>query len=112
MDLEKNWKEFLQHLTPERVAEAEASLKEWLGVETLAQKSFLDIGSGSGLFSLAARNMGAEVFSFDYDEDSVACTEYLKQKYDKNDNKWHIERGDILDETYLSKFSQYDIVYS
>ena len=30
----------------------------------------LDIGSGSGLFSLAARRLGARVHSFDYDTDS------------------------------------------
>lgn len=85
---------------------------EWLNVDNLKGKSFLDIGSGSGLFSLAARNMGAKVFSFDYDENSVACTKYLKDKFYHDDDKWCIEQGDILDKEYLSKFSKYDIVYS
>ena len=66
----------MRNLTEERIEEAERSLKEWLGTADLRGKSFLDIGSGSGLFSLAARNMGARVFSFDYDEDSVNCTKY------------------------------------
>ncbi len=108
----KNWKEFLNNLTDERIKEAEKSLCEWLGVENLQRKSFLDIGSGSGLFSLAARNLGATVFSFDYDENSVACTEYLKERFYPNDEKWTVERGDILNPEYLSQFNKYDIVYS
>lgn len=108
----ENWKEFLKNLNEERIKEAEKSLQEWLNVDDLHGKSFLDIGSGSGLFSLAARNMGARVYSFDYDENSVACTRYLKHKFYKNDENWTVERGDILDKDYLAKFDKFDIVYS
>ena len=108
----KNWKEFLENLTEERINEAERSLKEWLNTENLIGKSFLDIGSGSGLFSLAARNMGAKVFSFDYDDNSVGCTQYLKDKFYMNDDNWIVEHGDILSRKYLTKFHKYDIVYS
>lgn len=75
-------------------------------------KSFLDIGSGSGLFSLAARNMGARVHSFDYDEDSVGCTRYLKDTFYRDDARWQVERGDVLDKEYLAQFNKFDIVYS
>lgn len=107
-----NWKKFIRNLTGEQIGEAEKSLQEWIGLADLSGKSFLDIGSGSGVFSLAARNLGAEVFSFDYDKDSVACTRYLKERYYKGDRYWKVERGDILDQNYLSKFKKYDIVYS
>ena len=63
----KNWKSFLTILNDERVKQAEISLKTMLDVENLKGKTFLDIGSGSGLSSLAARNLGAKVFSFDFD---------------------------------------------
>ena len=46
-----------------------------------SSKKILDIGSGSGLFSLAARNLVARVFSFAYDPSSVWCTNELKKKY-------------------------------
>lgn len=108
----KNWKEFLENLTDERIKEAEKSLKEWLKTGNLQGKSFLDIGSGSGLFSLAAKNLGANVFSFDYDENSVGCTKYLKDMFYKDDPNWIVEQGDILNKEYLSKFGKYDIVYS
>lgn len=108
----KNWKNFLGSLNRQKIIEAEHSLSDWLGMKDLSGKTFLDIGSGSGLFSLAAKNLGAKVYSFDYDKDSVECTRYLKRKFYKNDKHWQVEQGDILDKEYLSKFNKYDIVYS
>jgi 2-polyprenyl-3-methyl-5-hydroxy-6-metoxy-1,4-benzoquinol methylase len=70
----QNWSRFLRTITPERVHQAETALQNMLGLSTLAGRTFLDIGSGSGLASLAARNLGASVFSIDYDPQSVACT--------------------------------------
>ena len=69
----ENWKKFLTRLNDERIKQAEISLKTMLEVENLEGKSFLDVGSGSGLFSLAARNLGAKVFSFDFDDFSGAA---------------------------------------
>jgi 2-polyprenyl-3-methyl-5-hydroxy-6-metoxy-1,4-benzoquinol methylase len=108
----KNWSAFLETLNEERIVEAESSLKSMLGVSTLAGKSFLDIGSGSGLFSLAAKRLGATVHSFDYDADSVACTETLKTRYFPGDLSWTVEQGSILDLKFLERFSPHDVVYS
>lgn len=70
-----NWREFLTTLDQNRVKEAERSLRESLQREHLEGKRFLDVGSGSGLFSLAARRLGARVYSFDYDLQSVSCAQ-------------------------------------
>jgi 2-polyprenyl-3-methyl-5-hydroxy-6-metoxy-1,4-benzoquinol methylase len=108
----RNWSSFLGLLNDERIIEAETSLKKMLGVESLAGKKFLDVGSGSGLFSLAARRLGASVFSFDYDPKSVACANELKKRYFLKDLNWVIKEGSALDAGFLSGLGQFDVVYS
>src|SRR5438552_12021640 len=97
----KNWSRFLALLDDGRIARAEESVKQMLEVENLEGQSFLDIGSGSGLFSLAARRLGARVHSLDYDPQSVACTKELRRRYCNNDRDWRIEEGSELDADYL-----------
>ncbi len=72
----------------------------------------MDVGSGSGLFSLAAHRLGATVFSFDYDQDSVNCTQSLKENYGNKDQAWSVQQGSVLDRAFLKQFGQVDIVYS
>ena len=108
----RNWAGFLKRLNAARIAEAEKNLIEFLGEKSLAGRSFLDVGSGSGLSSLAARRLGATVTSFDYDGQSVACTEELRRRYLPDDAAWIIEQGSVLDTEYLAGLGQFDIVYS
>src|SRR5205823_13815006 len=78
----RNWQHFLQNVDEERIAEAEKSLCSMLEIQDLRGKSFLDVGCGSGLFSLAAIRLGASrIHSFDFDPQSVACTQTLKRRY-------------------------------
>lgn len=108
----KNWDRFLSLLDDARIAAAEESLRRMLEVENLSGKRFLDIGSGSGLFSLAARRLGASVYSFDYDPQSVACTAELKRRYFPHDDQWTVAEGSALDIDYLRTLGQFDVVYS
>ena len=108
----KNWSRFLDVLDDTRIAKAEESLARMLEVEHLNGKRFLDIGSGSGLFSLAARRLGAEVHSFDYDPHSVACTKELRRRYFAGDDRWLVEEGSALDKSYLGSLKTFDVVYS
>jgi SAM-dependent methyltransferase len=107
-----NWARFLGVLDEGRIQEAEKSLKTMLGVEDLRGRSFVDVGSGSGLFSLAARRLGARVHSFDYDPQSVACTAELRRRYFPDDPEWTVEQGSALDREYLSRLGTFDVVYS
>jgi SAM-dependent methyltransferase len=108
----KNWAAFLETLSDRRIAESEFSLQTMLRGTSLSGAKFLDIGSGSGLFSLAARRLGAKVHSFDYDPHSVNCTSELKRRYFPDDDNWTVERGSALDESYVHSLGQFDVVYS
>ncbi|HEY1936889.1 MAG TPA: class I SAM-dependent methyltransferase [Candidatus Angelobacter sp.] len=100
-------------LDDERIAEAQKSLCAMLTVDNLNGKTFLDVGSGSGLFSLVAMRLGAKrVVSFDYDPHSVACAEELRRRYYSNADAWTIEQGSVLDENYLAGLGLFDVVYS
>lgn len=107
-----NWRRFLRVLSDERIREAEKSLKDFLEADSLNGKTFLDIGSGSGLFSLAARRLGANVLSFDYDPQSVACTAELRRRYFNDDQDWRVISGSVLDRDFLESLGRFDIVYS
>ena len=108
----KNWRNFITKLNDGRIQQAELSLKKMLEVDTVEGKSFLDIGSGSGLFSLAARNLGANVTSFDYDESSVWCTNELNKRYHSDDQSWTVMHGSVLDTEFLATLGEFDFVYS
>jgi 2-polyprenyl-6-hydroxyphenyl methylase/3-demethylubiquinone-9 3-methyltransferase len=108
----KNWAAFLDVLDEGRIKEAEASLLEMLEVESFSGRSFLDIGSGSGLFSLAARRLGACVHSFDFDSSSFECTRTLRDRFFPNDANWKVEQGSALDAEFIAGLGKFDIVYS
>src|ERR1700676_3934959 len=76
----RNWQDFVaRHLNPERERIAIASLVGFLGQKDLNDLDFLDIGCGSGLFSLAAYRLGARrIVSVDVDRFSVECTARLR----------------------------------
>jgi 2-polyprenyl-3-methyl-5-hydroxy-6-metoxy-1,4-benzoquinol methylase len=109
----KNWETFLSEIDDSRIRIAEDATKAMLGSSNLDGKSFLDVGSGSGLFSLIALRLGASsVHSFDYDPHSVECTRALKLQFGQSYSNWIIERGSVLDSEYLKSLGQFDIVYS
>jgi 2-polyprenyl-6-hydroxyphenyl methylase/3-demethylubiquinone-9 3-methyltransferase len=109
----KNWQSFIKdYINEERIAEAKKSLLGFLGGNKIEGRTFLDIGCGSGLFSLAAYQLGAaKVLSFDLDQHSVACCKYLRQK-EADPGNWQIEQGSILDKNFISALGKFDLVYS
>ena len=106
----RNWQSFAGSIGPERIDQAVESLKSMLGVESLDGRRFLDIGCGSGLFSLAAHRLGAEVVSVDFDLDSVACTQEIRNRYASED-AWEVRQGSVLDEPFMESLGQADVVY-
>ena len=110
----ENWADFAQHLEPEDYEGAKESLKELVG--DLKGKTFVDIGSGSGLFSIAASALGAKrILGFDVDAQAVETSQRLVEKvskWDRNVQKNAIEFrvGSVLKEGACSE--KYDVVYS
>ncbi|HET9837481.1 MAG TPA: 50S ribosomal protein L11 methyltransferase [Candidatus Angelobacter sp.] len=106
----ENWARFLAVVDEEKIAYAAERLSALVG--DLSGKSFLDVGSGSGIHSLAAIRLGAaRVLSFDYDVQCVACTNEIKRRYAPLAN-WTVQRGSALDAGYLRSLGGFDVVYS
>jgi 2-polyprenyl-6-hydroxyphenyl methylase/3-demethylubiquinone-9 3-methyltransferase len=108
----ENWRRFLAALDEPRIELACESLRTWLGVARLDGLRFLDAGSGSGLFSLAARRLGATVVSLDYDPASCACTRELRARFGGGESGWTIHEGSVLDPVLLEALGSFDVVYS
>ena len=104
--------QFSNYIDDHVIQMAQSSLEDLLNTNDLTGKTFLDVGCGSGLFSLAASNMGANVFSFDFDLDSVECAKEIRRRYAQDHSNWEIQQGSILDTGYLNGLKKFDIVYS
>jgi 2-polyprenyl-3-methyl-5-hydroxy-6-metoxy-1,4-benzoquinol methylase len=110
----KNWQEFSKKITREKYLVAKQSLQELVG--GLAGKSFLDVGCGSGLFSIAASALGAKkVVAFDIDSQCVATARNLLM----NIRQWDPQIKENIIEFAVDSIlgqslaaNQFDVVYS
>jgi SAM-dependent methyltransferase len=109
----ENWTNYLdKHFNEELFNEALEITKNFCGEESFKDKTFIDIGCGSGLFSLVAYKLGAKkILSLDIDENSVACCKRLKQSIG-NPSHWDIVHASILDDNFISTLGKFDFVYS
>ncbi|TIQ40734.1 MAG: class I SAM-dependent methyltransferase [Mesorhizobium sp.] len=108
-----NWASFVDnHYSAERRRMATDKLLSFLGKTSLEGMDFLDIGSGSGLHSLAAFDAKADrIHSFDLDPLSVTTTGKLRHLAGDPPN-WTVERGNVLDAVYLETLGTWSLVYS
>ena len=107
----ENWLKYIEDFDERKFEEAKNSLCQLLGRETLEGKTFIDIGCGSGIFSLAAIDLNASrVISTDLDPKSVQACRAVKQR--RNVRHWLIREGSILDEQFNNRLGKADIVYA
>lgn len=109
----QNWRSFLSRLDDGRIEESISAIRHSLGLDSMVGLKVLDIGSGSGLSSLAMHRLGADVTSFDYDADSVACTHELRERFaDDVGPHWQVMQGSVLDTDFMRSLGQFDLVYA
>jgi len=106
-----NWASYALMIDDERIEEAERGLERLLGAGEIAGRTFLDIGCGSGVHSLAAGRLGAQrVVAIDVDPKSVDTARDLLDAHGETFRYEVMTRSvlDISDESV----GQFDIVYS
>ncbi|HEY3779354.1 MAG TPA: class I SAM-dependent methyltransferase [Rhizomicrobium sp.] len=106
----QNWAALAREIDQSRIGQALNDLARLLGRDRLDGLRFLDIGSGSGIHSLAALRMGAHVTATDIDADSVATTHSLLSRFAPG-ARWTAELRSIFDLT-PQNIGRFDIVYS
>ena len=107
----RNWRVFSAQIDEARVAEATQALRRLLGVESLAGRSFLDVGCGSGLHALAALRLGADrVEAVDLDPEAVATARDTLSRHAEGAS-WAVRQRDAF---ALSPETdgRFDVVYS
>lgn len=107
----ENWRDFSRSLDASRIDSARDGIARLLGTGDLSGQTFLDVGSGSGLMSLAAHRMGAHVTAFDYDPDSVSTSAAVRDAHAGSD-AYQVMQGSALDEDFVRSLGTFDIVYS
>jgi len=109
----KNWSEYVdESFSEERLEISRQHLLDFLARDDLVGATFLDVGCGSGIHSLAALRSGADsVVSFDVDAKSVAATRSLWTREGRPEN-WKVMQGSALDEVFLKTLEAADILYS
>lgn len=107
----QNWAEYSRTIDEERIANATNNLSRLIGVKSLKDKTFLDIGSGSGIHSYSALKLGAKfVQAVDIDPVSIKTTKTLLSSK-SNFKNWNAEVVSVFDlsDKIADKF---DVVYS
>ena len=113
-DFGKNWETFSEKLQPENYFNAKKSLAEL--IPNIKNKTFLDVGCGSGLFAIAASALGAKkIVGFDFDPQCISTSIKLLNKVSQWDqdvkkNTIEFKVESILNENINPE--QYDVVYS
>lgn len=110
----KNWKSFSEHLRPQDYFGAKESLGKLL--PDIKDKTFIDVGCGSGLFAIAAVALGAKkVLGVDVDPECIATSGKLVDEISRWDPQVRKDAIEFVVESILdenAKPQRYDIVYS
>jgi predicted RNA methylase len=110
----ENWLSFSTVLDQARITDAERSLQRLLACHRLDGLSFLDIGAGSGLFTIAATRIGAQrAVAVDRDPNCLAAIRSNLDRFLPVDvvSRAEVRSGDILAQEKLAP-GPFDVVYA
>ncbi|MCK5122944.1 MAG: class I SAM-dependent methyltransferase [Candidatus Pacebacteria bacterium] len=106
----KNWLNYSKTISNKDLEVMKESLVNLIGLENIKDKTFLDIGCGSGLFAIAAKKLGAgKVIGIDILADSVKSSEENKIRFNIQDIEF--KQLSILD-NQIKDLGKFDIVYA
>lgn len=115
-DFGENWKHFSEsRLDPARLDAAMASLERLIGAKRLRGRRVLDIGCGSGLFSIAAARLGAaSVLGFDINVKSARVSQQNIARLGARDvaDRLSFAEGSVLDADFVGGLGTFDVVYA
>jgi SAM-dependent methyltransferase len=107
----KNWASYAAGIGEIQIEEAKKGLLKLIPVEDFKDRSFLDIGCGSGLNSLAAAQLGVgRILAIDIDTDCIATSQSLLSKNDIS-IPWEVKTLSVFD-LDAEREGTFDIVYS
>ena len=112
-DFGKNWQAFSeQRVDTDRLALACQSLHSLLQKDSLAGLSFLDVGCGSGLFSIAAYRLGASrVVGIDVNPRCIEISQDNRERLiPRSPVEFHV--ASALQPDQLDRFGAFDLVYA
>jgi SAM-dependent methyltransferase len=110
----ENWLNFSRLLDEQRVQEAMTSLMALLAVPDLRELTFVDVGAGSGLFSIAAVRLGAvRVLALDRDANCLKAIQDNARRFLSPTDASRLEcrLADILEPTSVP-LERFDVVYA
>ncbi len=116
-DFGGNWQAFsAAKLDARRLDAAVQSLRQLIGAENVQGRTFLDVGCGSGLFSVAAALCGAaQVVGFDINPTGIEVCRSNAARFAEHLNSVavpHFCVGSALDREFLTALGTFDVVYA
>lgn len=107
----RNWASYAKLIDTKAISDAKDGLLRLIPAEAAKGVSFLDIGCGSGLHSLAALELGVRsVLATDIDPNSVATTRATLERF-AHGKDWKAVVKSVFDFD-TADFGRFDIVYS
>lgn len=107
----ENWSDYAKGIDEKRIDEAKKGLLRLLTQDDLQDATFLDIGCGSGLHSLAALKLGARsVVATDIDPASVATTKSVLDTF-ASGTAYTVREESVFDLS-VEELGTFSIVYS